>query len=96
MNMQLLDIVLFSHHDQCRVLRLQPGAVNVITRSSNSRVWRGAEVALAARGYGKTWRGASDLFRALSAQRILDVNLVCQGQARKCTCTYSQAIEGSF
>ena len=36
MSMQLLDIVLFSHHGQRRVLRLRPGAVNVITGASKT------------------------------------------------------------
>lgn len=36
MSMQILDIVVYSHHDQSRVLSLNPGATNVITGASKT------------------------------------------------------------
>lgn len=36
MTMQILDIVIFSHHGQRRVLSLNPGAVNIVTGASKT------------------------------------------------------------
>jgi hypothetical protein len=43
--------------------------------------WRREETPLAARWRGQAWRFTRDLFSALSAERVLDADVICQDEA---------------
>ncbi len=65
---------------------------NPETRSGRSRLgWR-SETRLGAAGHGQARRATSHPFRTVRTERVLDVDDLCQGQARRGPRAYSEAV----